>query len=79
MGFGWTAYDAGRAVGRLALPPDVEPLDFGNQWILARRLDSLDIATVALYDIRDALPTQVAQSVARPVEPLGRSYQCWIR
>jgi hypothetical protein len=45
----WTVYSAdGRGVARIALPERFTPYDIGDDWILGRELDALDIEHVRL-------------------------------
>lgn len=49
----WTVYDAsGERVARIALPADFTPYDIGEDWILGRELDDLEIEHVRLYRLR---------------------------
>lgn len=46
----WTAYDGtGRAIGTAALPPGLEPYQFGPDFILGRWIDDDDLEHVQMY------------------------------
>ncbi|MEX2285159.1 MAG: hypothetical protein WEE89_21915 [Gemmatimonadota bacterium] len=48
----WTIFDAGGArVARMVLPRQFTPYDIGDDWILGRELDELDVEHVRLYAI----------------------------
>ncbi len=48
----WTVYDsAGRDLARIALPERFQPYEIGEDWILGREQDDLDIEHVRLYRI----------------------------
>jgi hypothetical protein len=42
----------GALVARTALPLEFTPYDIGEDWILGRELDELDVEHVRLYGIR---------------------------
>lgn len=46
----WTVYDVeGSRVGRIVLPPEFRPYDIGEDWILGRETDELEVEHVRLY------------------------------
>jgi hypothetical protein len=52
----WTVYDrAGSLRARIALPTRFTPYDIGDDWILGRELDELDVEHMRLYGIQRSL------------------------
>ena len=52
----WTVYDGdGSVQARIALPSRFTPYDIGDDWILGRELDELDVEHVRLYGIQRSL------------------------
>ncbi len=48
----WTVYDPeGRVLARIALPERFRPFDAGEDWVLGRETDELDVEHVRLYRI----------------------------
>ena len=53
----WTVYSAdGMPLARIALPPKFTPYDIGDDWILGRQLDDLEVEHVRIYEIRRESP-----------------------
>jgi hypothetical protein len=49
----WTIFDpSGRAVGRITLPERTLPLEIGDDYLLGRTLDELDVESVTLWRLR---------------------------
>jgi hypothetical protein len=49
----WTVYDSqGMMIARILLPPAFAPFEIGDDWILGRELDDLDVEHVRIYGIR---------------------------
>jgi hypothetical protein len=48
----WTIYDPeGRVLARIVLPERFDPYDAGDDWVLGREMDELDVETVRIYEI----------------------------
>jgi hypothetical protein len=54
----WTVYAAdGAPLARVELPERFTPYDVGDDWILGRELDELDVEHVRIYGVRKTGPT----------------------
>jgi 6-bladed beta-propeller len=47
----WTAYDSGRPVARVELPPRFVPFEFGHDYVVGVAFDDLNVERVEIWDL----------------------------